>query len=94
VHQPSRPLRMAALAENVFQRTQIRRERDDERWPRSCDVWDVWGTGVVRMSLGSSRVGSVQRATASIARRQCLTVSAHRGATRGEQRLHLSRAPR
>jgi hypothetical protein len=34
---------MAALAEKAFQKMQIRRERDDERWPRSCDVW---GTGV------------------------------------------------
>jgi hypothetical protein len=57
VRSPTRPLDMAALAEKVFQKLQIRRERDDERWARSCDVW---GTGVVQKSLDSSRVGVVQ----------------------------------
>jgi hypothetical protein len=69
----TRPLGMAALAEKVFQKMQIRRERDDERWPRSCDVW---GTGVVQKSLGPSRVGVVQgRRWRGIATTQDLTVS-------------------
>jgi hypothetical protein len=70
--QSSRPLHMAAHAENVFQDMQIRRERDDE-----CLLGRGAGlvtSGVQVSLLGSSRVGVVQRASWSRADEK-LTVS-------------------
>jgi hypothetical protein len=66
-------LSMAALAENVFQDMQIRRERDD--------VWLLGrGPGLVTSGvqvslLGSSRVGVLQRASLGRADVRKLTVS-------------------
>jgi hypothetical protein len=56
---------MAALAENVFQNMQIRRERDAVR--SLGRGRRLVTSGVQVSSLGSSRIGVVQRATTSSA---------------------------